>query len=148
MKTLPILLAATTMISSGAAFAQEINIDTPMMGDPTKRSSHSLSKVMNLYLDPPLDVSMPVLNLAIVTELDRSNNVDLVHSPIEAAQLVAPTKVTLPKEGKSEMKVAFQFTFWRASEQDFTVSCAVGKPEDCAKAIRTWVDRLIRGEER
>lgn len=139
------LLSAAMVFAAGVASAQDI--DTPAFGDPTAKSSMSLSKVVNLYLETPLDKSSPALIEAIAKELNRSNNVDLVQSPIEAARLVAPTKVILPKDAKTEMKVSYQFAFWRASEQDFTVSCAVSKPQDCAKAIRTRVDRLVRETE-
>jgi hypothetical protein len=140
-----LLLSAAMVLAASVASAQDI--DTPAFGDPTAKSSMSLSKVVNVYLETPLDKSSPALIEAIAKELNRSNNIDLVTSPIEAAQLVAPTKIIMPKDGKTEMKVSYQFNFWRGSEQDLSVSCAVSKPQDCAKAIRTRVDRLVREME-
>ena len=80
----------------------------------------------------------------ILKELETSQYFDFVATATDVTRIIAPTAVTVPPNNKGTMKVAFQMAFPRGSEQDYTVSCDVGKPENCGRAIRLRAERLYR----
>lgn len=143
-----LLLSAAFSLAAAGAFAQVLDIDAPLFAEPKAAQTFSLSPVIQLYIDDSVDGSMPAVSQAIAKELDRSTYLDLVTAPAEAAHLKAPTKITLPKKDNGDMKVAYQITFWRGGQMDLYETCAPTKPDECARALRTRLERLIREHQR
>lgn len=147
MKKVLLLTAALSLLGGGAALAQamqDLGGDGGVFGSLSTRSDQRRDPVINVYFEEGMGGQSKVLSNTIMKELEKSPFFDLVHTPTDATRIVAPTSVTVPASGKGSMKLAFQIAFPRGSDMDFTVSCDVGKPEVCAKAIRTRAERLYR----
>lgn len=133
-----LLATAAVALVAGAASAQEEQQFTT-----STRMGEGVVVRVELFVESP-DTSSPILTEMINKELGKSTRIDIVNNPVDVARVWAPIKIQLPPNNKGKMKVAWQFAFPRGSEQDFNVSCDVGKPADCARDIRTRVERIIR----
>lgn len=100
--------------------------------------------IIGVYFDDANAAGSRELANTILKEIEKIRFFDLVHAPADVMRITAPTTVTVPANGKGAMKVGFQVQFPRGNDMDFNVSCEVGKPQDCAKAIRSRLERLYR----
>ena len=114
--------------------------DLGIFGEASTRLDGRIEPVINVFFDEGANVDSYSLSQTILKELEKSPYFDFVPSPGGVTRITAPTKLTIPPNNKGDMKVGFQMAFPSGSQMDYVVSCEVGKPEVCGRAIKLRFD--------